>query len=400
MRTLTNTSWRTFVRRTVQRKTSRRGIVLVLAASMLIMVFGFVAFTVDTGFIALAKGQMQNASDSASLGAGTELLAGLGHGGVAANVVSGTATDRAKSLTAAHRVGDVMSAYLDGGRDIRFGHYQWDSIAGEWVKNWGATPYNLVEVTVHRDQGLSGLNNDRSLPLFFAPLIGHDSANLNVTSTVAIKPGVGFQIAQGSTATVGALPIAVDLPTWNNLMAGAITADQYKYNASTGTVSPGADGVFEINIYPEGTTNLPPGNRGTVDLGSPNNSTADLVRQIRYGLNADDLSYFGGSLRTDYGPLYINGDTGISAGIKDDLAAIIGQPRAIPIFTTVSGPGNNATYTVVKFVGVRILYVKLTGSPSQKKVIVQPAAFSSPYVITGNVEMTSDSFYGKPHLVD
>lgn len=400
MRLLKNASWRTRVRRTLQNPENRRGIVLVLAASMLVMVFGFVAFTVDTGFIALAKGQMQNASDSASLGAGTELLAGLGQGGVAANAVAATATDRATSLTAAHRVGEVSAAFLDGARDVRYGNYQWDSIAGQWVKNWGVAPYNLVEVTVRRDQGMNGLNNDRSLPLFFAPLIGHESADLNVTSTVAIKPGVGFQIAQGSTATVGALPIAVDLPTWNNLMAGAITADKYKYNASTGTVSSGADGVFEINIYPEGTTNLPPGNRGTVDLGSPNNSTADLVRQIRYGLNASDLSYFGGSLRTDLGPLYINGDTGISAGIKDDLAAIIGQPRAIPIFTTVSGPGNNATYTVVKFVGVRILYVKLTGSPSQKQVIVQPAAFSSSYVVTGNVSMTSDSFYGKPHLVD
>jgi len=37
------------------------------------------------------------------------------------------------------------------------------------------------------------------------------------------------------------------------------------------------------------------------------------------------------------------------------------------------GPENNASYTIVKFVGVRITYVKLTGSMSNKQVIIQPA---------------------------
>jgi hypothetical protein len=39
----------------------------------------------------------------------------------------------------------------------------------------------------------------------------------------------------------------------------------------------------------------------------------------------------------------------------------------------VNGPGNNAQYTIVKFVGVRLLNVKLTGSMSSKRVIIQPA---------------------------
>jgi len=38
----------------------------------------------------------------------------------------------------------------------------------------------------------------------------------------------------------------------------------------------------------------------------------------------------------------------------------------------VSGPGNNAVYTVVKWVGVRVMYVKLTGSSSSKALTVQP----------------------------
>ena len=49
----------------------------------------------------------------------------------------------------------------------------------------------------------------------------------------------------------------------------------------------------------------------------------------------------------------------------------------MPLFTSVSGPGNNAMYSITKLVGVRIVYVKLTGSASQKQVIVQPETFVS-----------------------
>ena len=113
---------------------------------------------------------------------------------------------------------------------------------------------------------------------------------------------------------------------------------------------------------------------GTVDIGAPNNSTSDLARQILYGITPEDLEYVGGSLELDEnGELELNGDTGISAGMKDELEAIKGQPRIIPIFTQVVGNGNNAQYTIVNFVGVRILEVKLTGKMSSKRVIIQPA---------------------------
>jgi hypothetical protein len=69
----------------------------------------------------------------------------------------------------------------------------------------------------------------------------------------------------------------------------------------------------------------------------------------------------------------LNGDTGISAGVKDDLASIIGETRVIPLFESVAGNGNNAQYTIVRWVGVRVLDVGLTGKMSSKRLIVQPA---------------------------
>ncbi|MFN0135339.1 MAG: hypothetical protein ACKVS9_04385 [Phycisphaerae bacterium] len=69
----------------------------------------------------------------------------------------------------------------------------------------------------------------------------------------------------------------------------------------------------------------------------------------------------------------LNGDTGLSAGIKDGLEAIKGQPRAIPLFDQVNGPGNNSYFRVVGFGGIRIMNVRLTGAMRSKQVIIQLA---------------------------
>lgn len=154
-------------------------------------------------------------------------------------------------------------------------------------------------------------------------------------------------------------------------------------------------------MYPDLNTTAPPGNRGTVDLGSPNNSTNDLKRQIEFGLNAYDLSFFPNNqiVFDSQGALYLNGDTGISAGIEASLKKIVGKVRAIPIFISVSGPGNNATYTIVKFVGVRIMGVSLSGGPSKRHLTVQPAPFINANVIRGKVPVTVDSILTTPVLI-
>ena len=79
----------------------------------------------------------------------------------------------------------------------------------------------------------------------------------------------------------------------------------------------------------------------------------------------------------------------LALGVADELAAIIGQPRIIPIFESVSGPGNNAMYTIVQFVGVRVMAVKLTGAISQKHVTIQPANIVTKGGIHGDGSGTS-----------
>ena len=120
------------------------------------------------------------------------------------------------------------------------------------------------------------------------------------------------------------------------------------------------------------------GNRGTVDIGHSGNSTNDIKRQILEGISPSDLAHHGGKLEFDEnGVMILNGDTGISAAVKTQLNIVKGKPRIIPIFVDAAGNGNNANYTINRFVGIRIMDVKLTGSMKSKRVVVQPAIVSS-----------------------
>lgn len=432
----------------------RRGAIIVLAAVMMVMVFGLIAFAVDLGYIAATKTELQTAADGAALAAAIEVADGLGAAPKKTqSQMQTTARAAAVAVAALNGNGERTSTFVDSNSHVRFGRITWNSSSNSWVKTWGATPANMVEVQTHRDSAGSGGN--QKLGLFFGSMLGTGKASIAENAVAGVLPGVGFKIAAGSTAKCGALPITCDNTTWTTFIAQANIAncgpgsssfsDNYSFNPTTGVCTSGSDGIRELNIYPDPNANLPAGNRGTCDLGNPNNSTADLSRQIRYGLNATDLSYFSNNtIRTDTGPCIVNGDTGISAGIKDDLEFIKGQPRLMPIFTVVgsqqqcqsgsssssngngnsgsnssgsnssgngkgnsgssgsssSATGNNVYYRIEKFVGVRIVYVQLTGN--NKQVLIQPATFTSSAVIRGKRADTGtgDTYYAKPGLLE
>ncbi len=385
---------------------------MVLTAFVMVALLALAAFAVDLGYIATTKAELQSASDGAALASAIELVDGLGVSPrKSQSAMQAAAKSAAVTVALKNGNGDLSATYLDSNHHLRFGQSTWNATTKRWDKTWGATPANIVEVVAHRDSFGSSQGN-QPLNLLFAPIFGKKSANLSTNAVAGVLPGAGFKIAAGSSATFGALPIACDETSWNALLAG-IGSDLYSYNPTNGLVSSGSDGVKELNIYPDPNANLPSGNRGTVDLGNPNNSTADLKRQILYGLNASDLSYFpNNTIRTDTGPVILNGDTGISAGIKADLDVIKGQTRLMPIFTVVGSllqatsgnmlgkkaSGNNVYYRVTKFVGVRIMFVELTGN--NKRVIIQPATYSHSAIIPNRTSIVIDSYFTKPHLIE
>jgi len=360
--------------------------VAVLAAVMLVFLVGMAAFAVDLAYLGLVREQMQTAADSAALAASDELVDAWS--GQDDQLESALANARTVAATTAmaNQMSGKPGTYIDGNRDLRFGTRLWDGELGTFVETWGQPPYNLVEVTVRRTGPLNESPDD-AVPLFLARILGHERVSLQTKSVVALLPGNGFRVDDSFNGTLPILPIVCDEETWDDhwdwspsqsggcLHSSSGFADDYSVGYNNGQVSSEPDGIPEINIYPSRQSRYPSGNRGTVDFGASNNSTRDLKRQIEYGLNADDLAELGVEIVP---PLVVDGDPGISAGIKCALSGIIGQKRILPIFSSVSGHCRNTRFTIVKFVAVHVVSVKLTGC--KKYLKVQRCTFSHPLV--------------------
>ena len=345
----------------------RAGSILVLTAVMMVLMFAMLAMAVDLGYVALVRTQSQSSADAAALAATWDLIRGdsLSTPGNAVPELA-VARSTAAQFAGLNRVGGLAPTLADA--DVAFGRFEY-SPGGAILNFANPSIYNATRVRVRRAVSQNG-----EVPMFFVRVLGIHSASSQAEATAAFLDNFsGFKLPTTGTGKLGVLPFAMDKQSWVALMAGQSASDQFTWNMDTGQITSGADGKAEVDLYPHGTGS--PGNRGTVDIGNTNNSTKDLSRQIREGISAADLAQLGGKLELGPGgTLQLNGDTGISAGVKDDLLAVRGQPRVIPLFSSVSGPGNNAQYTIVGFAGVRIMEVVLTGSMSSKRVLIQPAS--------------------------
>ncbi len=372
-------------RRIRLRPADRKGNILVLTAVMMVALITVLAFAVDIGYINMARTELQRAADAAAMAAAWELID---------DSVSSSSVNLTEEISNAREVAVTYAASneVTQAAPVVDPNYS-NSAAGDVVVGYIADPMNSASPMTYADMNQSNAvkvkirketSTNGRVPYFFARVLGLEGAATNVSATAAVLKNLsGFRIPNDGD-NLGVLPFALDKDTWDNMLAGGGT-DNWTWNESSGTITAGADGVREVNLYPQATGSS--GNRGTVDIGPANNSTSDLADQILNGVTQADLDCIGGELKlNDSGVLILNGDTGISAGIKNELASIKGQPKIIPIFDTVTGPGNNAQYTIVEFAGVRILDVKLTGSNSSKKVIIQPAKV----IVRGGIANTGD----------
>lgn len=356
------------------RPARRRGAVFVFAVLTMVIILGFAALVVDVGYLANARTELQRAADAAALSASWQYAQAL------SDKEQEIAAEQS-ALTAANTIvgsNDVCrSSVALEASDLKLGYLSDLADRSSPLDTADPSRFNAIEVTIRRSSQVNG-----RVPFFFARIFGMAGTDAQASATAAMLRNIrGFRAPADGT-NVDFLPIALDLPSWNIVYSGA-GSDDWRFDDETKSVLPGKDDTPEINLYPKG--NGAAGNRGMVDIGPSSNSTADIARQILHGISASDLEYFGGKLELgDDGTLDLNGDTGISAGVKDELQAIVGQTRCIPIFNDVNGPGNNAVYTIVSFVGIRIMEVNLTGSKNNKRLIVQPATL----MIKGGIPST------------
>ena len=365
----------------------RRGKILVMTALLLPgVILAGLANAVDVGVIAVARNQLRTITDSAAL-AGVQTLScdcriAVGYLQTAEVIA---ARNRAKYFAEQNRALNATPVMLDNTANSANG----DVVVGYLNPNQKATgtpntaavqSFNAVQVTARRTSDHGG-----TVPSFFGVLWRPQGWDLAVTSTAIVQV---YQIlgakmdSRRSSPRVPLLPIVLDKTTYDEWMGTQLNGganatfratDNFAYNSSTGSVTAGQDGVYETDLYPIRTR---PGNWGTINGGVTNTSTSNLSDQIRNGITPAQMATYPNSeikLNSGLTPPQItfSGDPGISAGIKDDLIAIIGKPRIIPIYDVSDQQGNNTTYRVIGFQGVRIVDVNFRGNP--KYVIIQPA---------------------------
>jgi hypothetical protein len=343
---------------------SRQGNIAVMSVFLLISMLSMVALTVNIGRLSNSLAHLQNANDATSKAAAWKLLDSWDAYNQV-SLASGEATKLSAKTMADYGVAETLTT-----TDMKFGSYGWNPNSQKLEVNWGQTPANLVQTKFSRlDQ------RDNALDVVLRKFLGRDTMELKTISNVVFIPATGFRAPTGNQ-TLEILPFALDIDTWIALENGD-GDDEFGVHPVTNAVSAGPDGIREVKIFPIGNDkSLPSGNRGTLRLGDNNNSTSKLSRQIREGLNANDMSSHPNGFSVAQGPMFLPGDPGVSAAIEDDLNEILGQNRILPLFTSVSGSGANASYEIVKFVGVKVVQADLRGAMQFKAVLLQPANFA------------------------
>jgi Flp pilus assembly protein TadG len=376
----------------------RKGTITILAAFLTVVLVGMVAFCVDIGYVLSAKEELQRSADASALATCWEFAQRLSDGYSSTDSATFARVVTAEYAADNPVTGNSMTLNTNSANapdgDVVFGYIEDFTCSQCSLQTGNPAIFNAVRVRLQKNT-----NSNGEVPYFFAKIFGLEGQVLESEATAGIVRDIkGFQ-APADGENIDILPYALDLETWTDWIEDeTITKDTYSWNPESKTVSVGSDGFVEVNLFPQGTGS--PGNRGTVDIGGSNNSTADIASQILYGITPEDLAVHGGSLEFDAcGKLYLNGDTGISAGVKDELASIIGKPRIIPIFSNVTGNGNNAMYTIVKWQGIRIMAVKLTGSMSQKHVTIQVAPVVAYGIIPASSSGTSKYVYSPVVLI-
>ena len=171
-----------------RRRPQRRGIIVVLTGFCLVALFAFVALSVDAGRMVLTSTKMQNAVDAAALAAAQEITAAVyaaGQGQGSANVdANSIATVQARAM--AEQVAAANGLYIDPDTDVRFGKRVFNAANNTWPIQWGASPYNVVQVNGRRtDEDVTA--PDGQLPLAFGWAVGKSKVPLTTKATAFVE---------------------------------------------------------------------------------------------------------------------------------------------------------------------------------------------------------------------
>ncbi|MBX3439900.1 MAG: hypothetical protein KF861_20590, partial [Planctomycetaceae bacterium] len=234
----------------------RRGAFMVLAFFCLIATLAFVAFSIDTGNIALNKTLMQNAVDSAALAAAMEITSAVENAPADAQDPTAYAREQAKLM--AVQVANLNGVFVDANYDVTFGLRSYNPGSQSFEIQWGVEPANAVKVRARKDN-VDTTAPDGKLPMMFAGVLGDKSVRMQAEAIAFIE----------------ARDIAVVLD-----FSQSMNYDSIFYTNSISTL--GADAIRDNLREMFWELELADSALGTLDQVEPNNSNSARTTDVKY----------------------------------------------------------------------------------------------------------------------
>jgi Flp pilus assembly protein TadG len=397
--------------KTFSNKSSRRrGAIIPLAALLMVLMVGMLAFAIDLGYICSVKAELQNAADAAAL-AGAQQLQPLfvqyyAPGQTQQSMIYQQATTDTSNSASPIPTAQRFAAYnLAGGvnitvatSDITFSYN--DGTLPPVPASVVLFP-NTITVTTRRDS-----SSNTPLGLFFANIFGMATIDLTATASATIYAGdvSSLQVIPGVNAHI--LPVALDVNVWTNYVQNNSASPWL-----SGRTSTGPNGNPQLQVYPTSTNT--PGSFGLLDVGVPSNNAPAFRSWIDDGSTPNDISYL---LNNNLLPVSPSSPEpwkcgpGLKSTLLSDFQLQIGVPNLIPLFAPVTaipnpalyqaatGNGQNATYAIIGFVGVTI--TEATGNGNNMNISIQPIGIDDPTSTILNpspARASKQTIFGTPH---
>lgn len=311
----------------------RKGAVAVLAAILMIPMMALVSFAVDYGYLLQRRTELQRAADTAVLSALQDLVpddTGFQDLTVVKARLRQYVEENLTQLDHFH----LYDADIEIGRFDPATVYTNFTILKDGI-------FDTIRVTLRRDGG-----SNPQVNLFFAPILGINSAPVVVTATGVLQKPV--YLPPGADI----LPFAIPQSEWDSLNKGDVWS------------------IYGDGSIVDDLGNSVPGNWGTLDIGDKSNSSADLKDQIRNGLRQSDLDALAGDGRIPSSQhiqadsaFSANGDTGVSGTVVETVLEEVGKTKLVPVYDTVTKlKGSAVEYHIVKWAVVEIVDAYLEGN--------------------------------------
>lgn len=371
----------------------RRAASAIMVVVTLPVIIGFGALAVDVGVLYGTRADLQDAADAAAL-AGASALTGP--------EMIQVRMETAEFTSVRYQVNEKVYsiAYLNESFGRRQTTVVPEDIAVGWIDLYSATSplqtgippasSNAVQVIVRRTEG----SPNGPVELMFAPIFGKHFSNVSASAVAAFDDRVsGYDT---SAPGGGALPLTMYVDNHTRQLTEG--GDEYAYDPSTESVSPGRDSTREVNVYPGDQA---PGNFGLLNIGTPNLGLPALVNQIENGVPPEDFERETGSAElTFYGDegsvtYDITGNAGLKSSLEKALLTRVGQVVSYFVHDKVDDTGSNAVYRIVGIRFGRVMQARLQAADADRGLWIQPVVYTGAGVRTSRNAPSSGGVAGR-----